>query len=319
MARKKPEIDGVLGLRTEWLDKKMSYSTFMEKMVEYVLREFTNASDVLPLVRDEVDPMVGFEAKNLPKDLSVVDKTSEVKVAVQQQRIKLYVTREMELDNNVRKIYGLVKGQCSHSLKTILKQEKEYEVKDRDQDILWLMKTLKALTSGLDNKSNKRYNLFNALLVFITIRQGENESDSGYMKRFKINMDTLLSAGGRHILCSPELVDAVDPDNITELERNVEEAKFKAIVFLNRSDPARYGDLNLELKNSKNLGRDEYPDSAADAMDIMVRRSGAFNTSLIGSGRSNRFGNRRGGRGGGRGYNFAQEGGQSREHQLVQF
>ena len=147
----KPEIDGVLGLRTEWLDKKMSYSTFMEKMVEYVLREFTNASDVLPLVRDEVDPMVGFEAKNLPKDLSDVDKKSEVKVAVQQQRIKLYVTREMELDNNVRKIYGLVKGQCSHSLKTILKQEKEYKIKDRAQDILWLMKTLKVLASRLDN------------------------------------------------------------------------------------------------------------------------------------------------------------------------
>ncbi len=54
----RPKIDGVLGLRTEWLDKKMSYSTFMEKMVEYVLREFANTNDVLSLVHDEVDPMV---------------------------------------------------------------------------------------------------------------------------------------------------------------------------------------------------------------------------------------------------------------------
>ena len=80
----KPEIDGVLGLRTEWLDKKMSYSTFMEKMVEYVLREFTNANDVLSLVRDEINPTVDFEANNLPRDLSDEDKNSEVKVAVQQ-------------------------------------------------------------------------------------------------------------------------------------------------------------------------------------------------------------------------------------------
>ena len=63
------------------------------------------------------------------------------------------------------------------------------------------------------------------------------------MKRFKINMDTLLSAGGRHILCSPELTDAADPDMITDLERDIEESKFKAIVFLNLSDPVRYGDL----------------------------------------------------------------------------
>ena len=116
----KPEIDGKMGLRKKWLDKKMSYSTFMEKMVEYVLRDFTNANDVLPLVRDEVDPMMGFEAKKLPKDFffSDVDKKLEAKVAVKQQRIKLYVIRETELGNNMQKIYGLVKGQCSHSLKT---------------------------------------------------------------------------------------------------------------------------------------------------------------------------------------------------------
>ena len=51
------------------------------------------------------------------------------------------------------------------------------------------------------------------------------------MKLFKINMDTLLLTGGRHILCSPELADAAGPNKITELERDIEEAKFKAVVF----------------------------------------------------------------------------------------
>ena len=56
----------------------------MKKMVEYVLHEFTNANNVLSLVFDEVDPVVDFETKDLPKDLSDVDKKLEVKVAVQQ-------------------------------------------------------------------------------------------------------------------------------------------------------------------------------------------------------------------------------------------
>ena len=120
----------------------------------------------------------------------------------------------------------------------------------------------------------------------------------------------ILSAGGRHILYSPKLADAADLDNITELERDVEKAKFNAIIFLNWSNTAQYEDLNIELKNSKNLGKDEYPASAADAMDIIVHRSKAFNTSLIGSRRSNRYVTRCGGRGVGRGYNFTQEGGQ---------
>ena len=68
----------------------------------------------------------------------------------------MYVTREVGLENNMLKIYGLVKGQCSHSLQAVLKQENDYETKDRKQDVLWLLGKLKLLTSGLDNRSDKR-------------------------------------------------------------------------------------------------------------------------------------------------------------------
>jgi len=68
------------------------------------------------------------------------------------------------------KVYGLEKGQCSHSLKAVLKRENDYDDKDGAQDVLWLIKTLKSLTSDLDNRSNKKCNLFDALLAFVTIR-----------------------------------------------------------------------------------------------------------------------------------------------------
>ena len=64
------------------------------------------------------------------------------------------------------KIYGIVKGQCSHSLKTVLKQEGGFNEKDKEQDILWLLERPKEITSRLDMKSNKRCNLFNAMLDF---------------------------------------------------------------------------------------------------------------------------------------------------------
>jgi len=114
--------------------------------------------------------------------------------------------------------------------------------------MLRLLETLQSLTSGLDNKSNKRCNPFDALLAFIIMRQGENEHDSAYMRRLRVNIDTLLSAGGRHILCSPELIEAVDNKNIAEKEREKEESKFKAIVFLKRSDPVRYGSFLRSCK-----------------------------------------------------------------------
>jgi len=119
-----------------------------------------------------------------------------------------------------------------------------------------------------------------------------------YMKRFKVNLDTLLSACGKHILCSSELADAVDKENITGAKREAEIDKFKLVVFLKRSDFVRYDELNTELMNSAHLGRDEYPTSATNAMDIMVRRSEVFNTSFTGSNRLNQHRNRRGGLGG---------------------
>ena len=73
------------------------------------------------------------------------------------------------------------------------------------------------------------------------MKQGSDESDSACLKRFRVNLDTLCSAGGQHILCSPDLIEAADKDNITEEEKKAEENKFKAIVFLKRSDPTRHG------------------------------------------------------------------------------
>ena len=304
----KPEVKAVLGLRTEWLDKKVSYRVFLEKMIEYVLREIDNPKDVLPVLKTQEDPLPKFEAANMPAELSDEDKKSEVKKSIQSHEIKLFVQRKQELISNMQKIYGLVKGQCSASLRAVLKTESDYEEKDGEQDVLWLLENLKKLTSGLDSKGNKRCNLFDALLAFITMRQGDTESDTSYMKRFRVNTDTLIAAGGQHIFCSPELMDAVDKDNPTEKEKQIEEDKFKAIVFLKRSDQGRYGNFLTELQNSAHLNRDEYPESETAALDLMVRRSGAFDTSLIG-GRGSRVqrSTRRPGRG--RGYNFSQSSG----------
>ena len=113
------------------------------------------------------------------------------------------------------------------------------------------------------------------------MRQGEIKSDSAYMNHFWVNLDTLCSAGGKHILCSPELMEAHDSDNPTTEECEAEENKFKAIVFLKRSDPNRYGSFLTELQISAHLNCEEYPDSDTGALDLMVRRYGAFSLSLI--------------------------------------
>jgi hypothetical protein len=169
-----PKVGSVLGLRSEWLDKKVSFEVFLEKITDYILREFTNPRDIVGSIRDLKDPTINFKKYNLPKNLTTKQKESDVEVAIQAQRIKLYAIREADLKNNMDKVYGLVKGQCSMSLRTVIKQDPEYDDKNDTHDVLWLLSKLKEVTCGLDTKSNKRSNLHEAILVLFTMRQGES-------------------------------------------------------------------------------------------------------------------------------------------------
>ena len=67
-------------------------------------------------------------------------------------------------------------------------------------------------------KSNKRCNLFDEILAFLTMRQWEKEGDSLYLKRFKINLEPLYTARGRHVLCSKDMIELVDKDYPTDDE-----------------------------------------------------------------------------------------------------
>ena len=50
--------------------------------------------------------------------------------------------------------------------------------------------------------------IFNALKAFVNMRQGNNESDDSLLKRAKSAVETLVLAGGRHVLCSPDIMDS---------------------------------------------------------------------------------------------------------------
>jgi hypothetical protein len=303
----KTDIGVVLGLRTERLTYRRTFEVFKEKLVTYVLSEFTNAKDVLPVIKKMSDPMIDFKRNNAPAELSEEDKKKSMEQAMQDHRVKLYVAREMKLQDNMDKLYGIITGQCSHSLISILENDVDFSEKDEKCDVIWLLKKLKEIMAGLDVKSNKRSNLHEALVAFVKTEQYSGESDDNYMKRFKASVETLISTGGKHFLCSPDIMDKKG-DEPTKAEVATEEEKFKAICYLKQSDKTRHGALLRDLQNGAYVGRDEYPTTTAGAYDLMIRRSGIFQgKASIVHNRHGRFG-RGGGRGGRSGYNFAQHG-----------
>ena len=84
------KVGYILGLRSEWIEKKAFFEVFLEKITNYILQEFTNLRDIVRPIQELKDPSVNFKKYNMPKNLSAKQKESGAEVAIQAQRIKLY-------------------------------------------------------------------------------------------------------------------------------------------------------------------------------------------------------------------------------------
>ena len=189
------------------------------------------------------------------KYLSIEDKKYEVKIKIQNQRIKMYVKKEMKMVNNIDSIHTNIWGECIEPLQNMIKHLDEFAMKYMEKDVIWILKNLKKVSTGIDSLGNKRANYFNALKHFVNMRQGILEGENCYTKQARSAIENSIFAVVRHVLCGPDTMEAADQSNPPEKETTSKEEKFGAIRLLQTSYPARYGNLNKELKNGSYVGR----------------------------------------------------------------
>ena len=225
-------------------------------MSDYIVREYKHNRDIKSVFTKLQLPHEAFKRKHKPKGLLSEEEEDDAEVKMQEQRYKMYILRESQLEDNLSKAYSLVWGQCTNALQSVIKGLDNYDEKSDDYDVIWLLTSLKKITSGVDIKANVRVTLFEAIQTLFSMRQGQFESNDSYLEIFNSNIKTLEMAQGKHILCATDLMEK-DSDVPTAQEIRNEEEKFKAILFLKRSDEARYKDLVSKLQESSWLGKDE--------------------------------------------------------------
>ena len=99
-----PEVGSILAFKYEKLDKKAQFQIFIEKVLNYAISNFKDGGDIAPLLQDLIDPLPEFERKRKPKSLSDEQKKDTVNVDINKERVKIYVSREMNLTRNVEKM-----------------------------------------------------------------------------------------------------------------------------------------------------------------------------------------------------------------------
>ena len=195
--------------------------------------------------------------------------------------INRYGQRKTALGKNTAKIFELMWGQCTISIRTLIKGEVEYEESKKRNDVLWLTNKLRILTSGVDEEADAVDVYFQALFDWTHIRQQENESEDTYQKRLNTATQNLILAGGEDVLYPRKLLDTsvIDKDKPTKDEKDKLIDKVRAMHLLCRSDNRKHGSLISELRKAKDVGRDEWPKKQPNAFKLLVKRANLSQSS----------------------------------------
>ena len=266
-----PAVGAVLALKHERFHKKVPFSQFVEKVYGYVLSNFKDGGDMKPIFKDFKDPLATLQANHMPR---AIENPSEIEKEIQRERIKQYVSREVNVRRNRERAFGIVWGQCSLALQSEMKGNHNYEEKSASFDILWLLVELKKAVSGIDDKVNPYLTLHEAISTLYKMKQGQTESNEHYLERFKANVNTVELAKGDHIFCSDELLLRAYGDKPSDTEIEAEKDRSKAVLLLKNSDDRRFGGLAQRLREGSYVSRDEYPKTVAGMYELMVKHAG---------------------------------------------
>ena len=71
---------------------------------------------------------------------------------------------------------------------------------------MWLLQKINNTTADVDIKANPDLTLHEQMIVFLTTKQGQTESDDDYLSRFNSSIEIMNLVGGANVLWSPQII-----------------------------------------------------------------------------------------------------------------
>ena len=177
-----PEIGAVLALRSEQVEVKKPFEVFVRDMKDFIRTKFETGNDLDPAFDKLESPIDSFDAKFIPKPPA--DTSNNILMEVMKEEIKLFAKRKFTMKNNISRAYTYVWGQCTPTLQACVRGELDHEEKCDESDLIWLLKTLKKLTAGVDEQANEYLTLYNGIAKLFSMRQFKTETNDAYLDRF---------------------------------------------------------------------------------------------------------------------------------------
>ena len=172
------------------------------------------------------------------------------------------------------KVFVIIIGQCSLSMKNKLESLPEYKQLDEDDDVIGLLKLMKSLTFAKMNVQYEYWTLVSSMKKLFFLQQHRKETLPSYYRRFAAARDVVEEQNGS--LFPTKIKEAATSDT-EEVVRD----KYHACIFLAGVDKARYGKLIDELNNAHLTGQENYPESVEAAMNMLSHRMDGDEKNVI--------------------------------------
>ena len=263
---------------------KKDYEEFIECISNHVTVTWSYGKDVAEILKTTAQPSF-----NPPDDLSENDKKSNFKMHKWMNQVNKFLAREEALQENSGAMFSLLIGNISQIVKAKLKSKQGFTNAEEKGDLLWLLSKLEDIILSFEDITPIVLSMDDQLERIMKLRQGTQENEL-YLKTMIKEIKIYEKHGGRFLWGKHQedqlektmtklKEDKIKLDNISyddeellelkKLEKKKIHDEIVAMALIKRSDKKRFGNLQIQLKNSFLLGKNEYPTTIPDVLKVL--------------------------------------------------
>ena len=222
-----------------------------EAIMAYIQTNFDRGQDVVRALTALED--VDFsESKPTPPVPTVAATATTIaqydKMDEQQYMLeyRVWMARKEKYEINMAKAFGVLWGQCTTGVKNKLESRKDWSAIKSSNDAIELLRAIKEVTQDYQDSKYPMLSIQRSIANTVSPKQMENESLVDYTKRFRNQIQLMLSLGGKLTLPAYVIkLPGYDPDLHEELENEAHESLMALCYVLGcNKAPSLMKDLN---------------------------------------------------------------------------
>lgn len=198
-----------------------------------------------------------------------------------QQKVQATEKRQNLLEENVKRAYALVLGECLPEMVNKLKASNKYAMADADQDVVKLLLIVRGYCCRFDDHQQSTWALQGAKKQLELYYQGYDTDTTEYAENFMALVGVVETYGGAYGR-EPQLVrtqlikqgvstadlDKPDPKELKDAEKTCRE-EYLSCMLLRGGDQSRYAKLKDDLSNDMAKGIDNFPKTIVETTRLM--------------------------------------------------